>query len=56
MSKNYTVCLCFDRDDCEETTREIAKRNNAIDCFVEPVFAPITHQIAYRGIIVKEMN
>lgn len=56
MIKNHTVCLCFSKDDCEERTREIAKRNNAIDWYVEPVFAPLTNQVAYRGTIVKEMN
>ena len=65
MCKNYIICLCFSEDHCRETTKEIAKRNNAIDWFIEPVFAPPIHyisygpirqQIAYRGTIVKEID
>lgn len=56
MCKQYTVCLCFGREHCSETTQEIAKRNNAIEWFIEPVYAPLTNEIAYKGIIVKEMN
>ena len=56
MCKQYVVCMCFGEDHCKETTEEIAKRNNAIDWFVEPVYAPMTSQIAYRGTIVKEIN
>lgn len=63
MLKEYTICLCFGREKCEQTTEEIAKRNNAIDWFIEPVLAPPVHhicrgpiaqQIAYKGIIIKE--
>lgn len=56
MCKQYTVCLCFGREHCLETTEEIAKKNNAIDWFIEPVVAPLTSQLAYRGTIVKEVN
>lgn len=56
MCKNYVVCLCFRLEHCKETTSEIAKRNNAVDWFVDPVFAPLTNQIAYRGTIVKECD
>lgn len=56
MCKQYTVCLCFGREHCLETTEEIAKKNNAIDWFIEPVFAPLTSQLAYRGTIVKEVD
>ena len=55
MCKQHIVCMCFEEADCEETTKEIAKKNNAKGWFVEPVFAPITSQIAYRGVIVKEV-
>ena len=54
MLKQYIVCLCFGREECEETTSKIAKKNNAIDWFVEPVYAPLTLQPAYRGTIIKE--
>lgn len=54
MCKNYTVCLCFGREHCEETTKEIAKKNNAKEWYVEPVYAPLTNQLAYRGTIIKE--
>lgn len=53
--KEFLVCLCFSKDDCEERTREIAKRNNANDWFIEGIVAPLTHQLAYRGFIVKEV-
>ena len=53
MLKQYIVCLCFGRDHCKEVTSEIAKKNNAIDWFIEPVYAPLTEQLAYRGTIVK---
>ena len=55
MCKQYIVCFGFDKKCCEETTKEIAKRNNAIDWFIEPVYAPLTNQLAYRGTIVKEV-
>ena len=55
MCKQYVVCLCFDRDDCEETTRSIAQKNNATEWFVEPVYAPLSYQLAHRGIIIKEV-
>lgn len=55
MCKQYVVCLCFEESNCKETTKEIAVRNNAIDWFVEPVYAPLTSLLAYRGTIVKEV-
>lgn len=56
MLTRHIVCLCFGEDHCKETTMEIAKRNNAIDWFVDPVRAPITAEIAYRGtIVLKEV-
>lgn len=56
MLTRHIVCLCFGEDHCKETTMEIAKRNNAIDWFVDPVRAPITSEIAYRGtIVLKEV-
>lgn len=55
MCKQYIVCLCFGEEHCKETTEEIAKKNNATDWYIEPVFAPLTNQLAYRGTIVKEM-
>lgn len=65
MLKEYIICLCFGLNHCEEVTKEIAKRNNAVDWLVEPVFAPPVHdisygpivqQIAYRGkIVIEEM-
>ena len=55
MCKQYVVCLCFDRDDCEETTKSIAQKNNATEWFVEPVYAPLSYQLAHRGIIIKEV-
>lgn len=55
MCREYIVCLCFGEDHCKETTREIAKKNNAVDWFVEPVIAPLSRQLAYRGKIVKEV-
>ena len=54
MLKSYIVCLCFGREHCEEQTKEIAERNNAVDWYVDPVEAPLTNQLAYRGTIVKE--
>ena len=56
MCKEFTVCLCFGIDHCKEVTEEIAKRNNATDWFVEPVAAPLSYTLAYRGKIVKEVN
>ena len=56
MCKNYIVSLCCGREHCEEVTSEIAKRNNAIDWFIEPVIAPLSRQLAYRGMIVKECD
>ena len=56
MCKEYTVSLCFGREHCEEVTKEIAKRNEAIDWFIEPVYAPLTNQLAYRGKIIKECS
>lgn len=51
-----TVCLCFGEDHCREVTREIAARKNATDWFIEPVYAPITSELAYRGtIVLKEV-
>lgn len=55
MCNEYTVCLCFGKDDCEERTEEIAHKNNAVNWFVEPVIAPLSLQLAYRGKIVKEV-
>ena len=54
MLKQHVVCLCFGENHCKETTREIAENNNAVDWFIEPVYEPITEQLAYRGIVVKE--
>ena len=54
MCKQYTVCLCFGREHCEEVTQEIAKKNKAVEWFVEPVSAPFSQVPAYRGTIVKE--
>lgn len=54
--KEYTVCLCFGKEKCEAITAEIAKRNNAIDYIVEPVVAPMSTNLAYRGKIIKEAN
>lgn len=56
MYKNHVVCFSFNKECCEEDTKEIAKRNNAIDWFIDPVFAPLTNQLAYRGTIVKECD
>lgn len=56
MCKEYLVCMCFDREHCEEQTEEIAKRNNASNWFVEGVVGQCTSQAVYKGIIVKEMN
>ena len=50
-----TVCLCAEEIDCQETTEDIAKKNNATDWFIEPVYAPITSQLAYKGTIVMEV-
>ena len=55
MCKQYVVCLCFEQDNCKETTAAIAKRNNAVDWFIDEVCAPLTSQLAYRGTIVKEV-
>ena len=65
MLKEYVLCLCFGFERCKTQTEEIAKRNNAVDWLVEPVFAPPVHgisygpivqQIAYRGkIVIEEM-
>lgn len=55
MCKEYTVCLCFGKEHCEETTREIAQKNNATNWFIEPVEAPLSYTQAYRGKIVKEV-
>lgn len=55
MCKNYLVCLCFSRDDCEERTKEIAKRNNAVDWYIDAVLSPLKTQWAYRGFITKEV-
>lgn len=55
MCKKYTVCFCFDKELCEEETDKIARENKAIGWFVEPVVAPLTQQLAYRGKIVKEV-
>ena len=55
MLKQHIVCLCFGEDHCKETTKAIAERNNATDWFIEPVYAPLTSQQAYRGTIVKEV-
>ena len=54
MLKQHIVCLCLGKEHCEETTEEIAKRNNANDWFVEPVYAPLSSQLAYRGTIITE--
>ena len=54
MYKSYIVCLCFGREHCEEQTKEIAEKNNAVDWHVDPVETPLTRQIAYRGTIIKE--
>ena len=56
MCKEYTVCLCFGKEHCEEVTREIAQNNNATNWFVEPVVAPMSYTPAYRGKIVMEVN
>ena len=56
MCKQYVICLCFGEEHCKEVTEEIAKRNNAVDWSVEPVVAPLSLQLAYRGTIVKEVN
>ena len=56
MCKKYIVSLCFGEEHCKEVTEEIAKRNNAVDWFVEPVVAPLSHQLAYRGTIIKEAS
>lgn len=56
MLKEYIVCLCFGKEKCEAITSEIAKRNNAVDYIVEPVIAPYSMQLAYRGKIVKEVK
>ena len=54
--KEYTVCLCFGEKHCGEQTEAIAKRNNALDWFVEPVIARrdviFGDTIAYRGKII----
>lgn len=54
MLKKYTVCLTFNREQCEADTAEIAKRNNAVDYIIESVMIMHTLQFAYRGSIIKE--
>ena len=54
MLKQYTVCLTFNREQCEADTAEIAKRNNAVDYVIEPVVARPSLNFAYRGSIIKE--
>ena len=55
MCKEYTVCLCYGYEHCQEVTEEIAKRNNARSWFVEYVKAPFSNIPAYRGKIIKEV-
>ena len=51
--REFTICLCFGRDKCEEITRETAERNNADSYAVIPVEAPFrSDDIAYKGIII----
>lgn len=46
------VCLCIGEDLCREQTAEIAKRNHASKWFVEPVYAPLSEQLTYKGSIL----
>lgn len=54
MLKQHIVCLCMDKEHCNETTREIAEENNTANWFVEPVYAPLSSQLIYRGTIITE--
>ena len=51
----HTVCLCSTKDLCEETTKAIANSKNAHNWLIEPVYAPLTSQVIYKGIIIKEI-
>lgn len=50
--KYYTVCLCFGREKCETITAALANKNSAADYLIEPVFASMSREIAYRGSIL----
>lgn len=53
--KRCTVCLSFDRQFCETTTKEMAKQYNAVSYEITPVGTAKQHQIAYLGeIIMRE--
>ena len=52
--KRYTVCLSRDRAFCEQATKEVAERNNAVDYEIILVETRRGYQMAYRGEIILE--
>ena len=52
--KRYTVCLSLDRKFCENATKEMAERHNAVDYEITPVGTAKQHQIAYLGEIILQ--
>ena len=55
MLMPHVVCFCFEKETCKETTESIAKANGVTKWFVEPVCAPLSNEITYRGTIVREV-
>ena len=55
--KYYTVCLCYDYNNCMETTERLCSKNKASGYVVEAVGARYSPVPGYRGrIYFKEYN
>ena len=50
--KCYTVCLCWNYQECKVTTEALAKKNGAEEFIVEPVAVKYSRFPAYRGQIL----